>query len=57
MVEMKEMGRDALKKMGEKSREKAIAQFDIQAINQQFIDLVEQVLGHGITARARSIVF
>jgi glycosyltransferase involved in cell wall biosynthesis len=56
MIEMMEMEKPILHKMGEKSRERAIAQFDIQAINQQFLDLAEQLLAHGISARTRSIV-
>lgn len=56
MVEMMEMGKPVLSKMGEKSRERAIAQFDIQAINQQFLELVEQLLAYEIAASPRSIV-
>jgi glycosyltransferase involved in cell wall biosynthesis len=47
----------ALAAMGEKSRIKAISQFDIQSINRQFLELAEQVLTHDIPARPRSIVF
>lgn len=56
MQEIMDLEPSVLKKMGEKSREKAIAQFDIQAINQQFLGLVEEILQHEITASTRPIL-
>jgi len=43
--------------MGARSREKAVALFDIQIINRQFLDLIDEVLNHEIQTRARSVVF
>ena len=52
-----EYDRDTLHLMGAKSRQRALSLFDIQAINQQFLDLIKEVLADGIAAKTRSVVF
>ncbi|MCB9282505.1 MAG: glycosyltransferase family 4 protein [Lewinellaceae bacterium] len=57
MRQLMELSPAVLRDMGEKSRQRALDRFNMQAINQQFLDLIKEVLADGIPAKKRSVVF
>ncbi|MBK7336013.1 MAG: glycosyltransferase family 4 protein [Saprospirales bacterium] len=57
MKQMLEADPAMLEAMGARCLQKARDHFDIRAINRQFLDLIEQVLKDGITAKTSPVVF
>ena len=57
MQQLMDLPPAVLQEMGEKSRQRALDRFNMQAINQQFLDLINEVITDGIAAKKRSVVF